>query len=161
MWLQEVIYKFGTKNLILQKFCYFSGTWDFYYLIPLRCIFSRNVAFNQYFWFPAVNWVTKWTKNVKFGCILFEPKFTISKDSSNNVFFLSEDYLWSKYQQDRLIIGWVGPKTPPKRDHFMAAESIRKTLKMFNYTTKNAILMKLTTLVNILIRSFICQNVVV
>ena len=33
----------------------------------------------------------------------------------------------------------------PKIDHFMDTESIRKTLKTFNFTTTNAIPMKLTT----------------
>ena len=40
------------------------------------------------------------------------------------------------------------PQTPPppkKRGHFMNVESIQKALKIFNFATKNAILMKITT----------------
>ena len=41
------------------------------------------------------------------------------------------------------ILGSKGPNKP-KRDHFMTAESIRKMLKIFNFSTTNAMLMKLT-----------------
>ena len=34
----------------------------------------------------------------------------------------------------------------PKKDHFVDAELVRKTLKNFNLATTNAILMKLTTI---------------
>ena len=43
------------------------------------------------------------------------------------------------------ILGSKDPKTP-KKAHFMDAESVRKTLKTFNWTT-NAILIKLTTII--------------
>ena len=45
------------------------------------------------------------------------------------------DYIW----------GSKGQK-PPKKGHFMDTELVRKTLKTFNLTTTNAILMKLTTI---------------
>ena len=40
-------------------------------------------------------------------------------------------------------LGVKGKKTP-KKGHFMDAKSVRKTLKTYNLTTTNAILMKLT-----------------
>ena len=39
---------------------------------------------------------------------------------------------------------------PSKNGNFMDAESVRKTLKTFNLTSKNAILMKLTTIMYLL-----------
>ena len=41
--------------------------------------------------------------------------------------------------------GGVRAQNPPKKDYFVDAESVRKTLEIFNLTTINAILMKLTT----------------
>ena len=41
-------------------------------------------------------------------------------------------------------IGWVRAQKPPKRGYFMDAGSSHKTLEIFNLTTTNAILMKLT-----------------
>ena len=43
-----------------------------------------------------------------------------------------------------LFFGEQGLKSPHKKDHFMDAELVRKTLKIFNLTTTYAILMKLT-----------------
>ena len=37
-------------------------------------------------------------------------------------------------------------QNPPKKGHFMDAQSVRKTLKTFNLTTTTAILVKLTTI---------------
>ena len=44
------------------------------------------------------------------------------------------------------IFGGVRTRKPPKKGHFVDAESVRKALKIFNLTTTNAILMKLTTI---------------
>ena len=38
----------------------------------------------------------------------------------------------------------LNPPPPPQEGHFMDAESVRKILKIYNFTTTNAILMKLT-----------------
>ena len=54
------------------------------------------------------------------------------------------DYLWSKFQQTRAIFGREKAKGTPKRDHFMDAP--RKHLKIYNLTTANATLMKLSTI---------------
>ena len=43
-------------------------------------------------------------------------------------------------------IGGVRAQKPPKKGYFVDAESVRKTLEIFNLTTTNAILMKLTTI---------------
>ena len=59
------------------------------------------------------------------------------------------DYLWSKFQQTRAIFGGERSQEPPKRDHFMDAASVRKHLKIYNLTTTNATLMKLTTVMHL------------
>ena len=45
------------------------------------------------------------------------------------------------------IFAGVRVQKPPKKGHFVDAESVSKTLKTFNLTTTNAIRMKLTTIV--------------
>ena len=45
------------------------------------------------------------------------------------------------------IFGGVRAQNPPKKNHFMDAKSLRKTLKLFNLTTTNSVLMKLTTII--------------
>ena len=56
------------------------------------------------------------------------------------------DYLWSKFQQIRALFGGETAQKPPKRGHFMDAASPRKHLKIYNLTTTNAALMKVTTI---------------
>ena len=43
-------------------------------------------------------------------------------------------------------IGGVRAQKPPKRGYYLEAESVRKTLEIFNLTTANAMLKKLTTI---------------
>ena len=57
-----------------------------------------------------------------------------------------KNYLWLKFQQTRAIFGGEKAQKPPKRDHFMDAAEPRKHLKIYNLTTANATLMKLTTI---------------
>ena len=45
------------------------------------------------------------------------------------------------------IFGGVRAQNTPKKNHFMDAKSLRKTLKLFNLTTTNSVLMKLTTII--------------
>ena len=40
----------------------------------------------------------------------------------------------------------IRAQKPPKKGYFVDAESVRKTLEIFNLTTANAILIKLTTI---------------
>ena len=56
------------------------------------------------------------------------------------------DYFWSKFQQTRAIFGRERAQKPLKRGHFMDAVLPRKHLKIYNLTTANATLMKLTTI---------------
>ena len=51
--------------------------------------------------------------------------------------------------------GGIRAQNLPKKGHFMDAESVQKTLKIYNLTIKNAMLIKLTTLC-IFMRPFIC-----
>ena len=58
-----------------------------------------------------------------------------------------KNYFWSKFQQTQAIFGGEkAQKPPPKKGHFMDAASPRKHLKIYNLTTANATLMKLTTI---------------
>ena len=43
-------------------------------------------------------------------------------------------------------IGGVRAQKPPKKGYFVDAKSVRKTLEVFNLTTANTVLMKLTTI---------------
>ena len=55
-------------------------------------------------------------------------------------FCLLEYYLWWEFRQYWTIFGRVRSQKPPKRDYFVDAASVRKTWKIFNFTTTNAIL---------------------
>ena len=57
-----------------------------------------------------------------------------------------KEYLWSKFQQTRAIFGGERAQKPPKWGHFMDAASPQQHFKIYNLTTTNAILMKLTTI---------------
>ena len=46
----------------------------------------------------------------------------------------------------------LGPRTSPKKGHLMDAELVRKTLNIYNLTIKNAILIKLTTII------YVCET---
>ena len=59
---------------------------------------------------------------------------------------LMRDYLWSKFQQTQTIFGGERAQKPPKSGHFMDAASPQKHLKIYNLTTANAALIKLTTI---------------
>ena len=71
-------------------------------------------------------------------------KIGIFKRFIKHTFCLLECYLWWKFQEYQTISGGVRASKPPQKGHFMDAESVRKILKIYNFTTTNAILMKLT-----------------
>ena len=75
--------------------------------IPKEVVLAEILVLSSIFDFPVVNWAPKWTRTVNFGCTTFQPKLNNLKDSSNIVFVLLEDYLWSKFQLDRTIFGRV------------------------------------------------------
>ena len=54
-----------------------------------------------------------------------------------------EYYLWWKFWQNLAIFGGVRAQNLPKKGHFMDAESVRKTWKIYNLTIENSILIKL------------------
>ena len=113
--------------------------------IPKGVFFPEVLVFKQCFWFsgsklaPKMNqicnlwvhsiWVKIQTFEVFFKyCVCLIGRLPLIKISArlNNI--------WRSNAQN-----------PYKWDSFMDTESIRKTLKIFNFTTRNAILMKLTT----------------
>ena len=95
--------------------------------------------------FLEENWAQKWTKTINFGYVLFLLKHLILKDCSETVFTLWKTYLWSKFQQTQVIFAGERAQKTPKRGHFMDVALPRKHLKIYNWTTTNAALMKLTT----------------
>ena len=78
---------------------------------------------------------------------LFFIKTQILQFFFKQCFCLLEYYFRWIFWQYWIIFGAVRAKKPPTKSHFMAAESVRKTLKTFNLTTTNAILMKLSTII--------------
>ena len=113
--------------------------------IPKNVVFAEILVFSNIFGFPAVNWAPKWNKTVNFGCLPFELKYKILKYFSNFVFPNTNwrPPLVKISAKLNNILGKKGQKNP--RKGFMDAESIPKSLKNFNFTTTNAILMKLIT----------------
>ena len=117
------------------------------YLIVIRMQFLEKILiFGNVLGFLGVSWAQKWTKTINFGYVLFLLKQLILKDCSETVFVLWKMYLWLKFQQTRVIFAGERAQKPPKRGHFMDAASPRKHLKIYNLTTTNATLMKLTTI---------------
>ena len=96
------------------------------------------MVFSNIFGFLAVNLAPKWTETVNFSWIPFEPKFKILKDFSNTVFFLLETTYGKSFSKIKQYLG------AHEIAHFMDTESFQKTLKIFNFTTTYAILMRLT-----------------
>ena len=109
---------------------------------PKNSVFPKLLVFCNIFGFPAVNWAQKWTKTINFQSLSFEPNFEILKDFSNNVFVLL-DYFWSKFEPDQTMFWGIKVQKSPQKGAI--SESIQETLKIFNFTTTYAIMMKLTT----------------
>ena len=68
----------------------------------------------------------------------------IFQKTFKNCFCLLEYYLWWEFRQYSTIFGGVRAQKPPKKGHFLDAESVHKTLRIFNLTNTNCRLMKLT-----------------
>ena len=80
-----------------------------------------------------------------FWSVLFPQKLKSFKKILNNVFVCQSITPGENCRKLDHIWGSKCPKTSQK-EHFMDAESVRKTLKFFDLTTKNSILMKLITI---------------
>ena len=106
--------------------------------IPQDVVFAEILVFSIIFGFPVVNWAPKWTKTIKFECVPFKQKYKIFNDFPNILFVLSDTLVKVSAKSNNI---WV-----QKMVHFMDAELILKTSKIFNFITAGAaILMKLTT----------------
>ena len=137
--------------LISKELCDFSDLGLTLFDISKDAFFAENFVFGNIFGFLAINWTPKCTKAVDFGCVSFEPKRKILKDFSKTMFFLLETSAGQNFSKIEQYLEGKSPPppttqthTPKKGGHFMDAESIRKTLKVFNFTTTCTILMKLT-----------------
>ena len=115
-------------------------------IIPMDAAFAEILIFSNNFGFSSVNWAPKWTKTVNSSCIRFEPKFKILDTKIFQTLCFSYWRLPMVKVSARSNNIW-GSKDPnfAKRGHFMGTESIKQILKIFNFTTTYAILMKLTT----------------
>ena len=106
--------------------------------IPQDVVFAEILVFSIIFGFPVVNWAPKWTKTIKFECVPFKQKYKIFNDFPNILFVLSDTLVKVSAKSNNI---WV-----QKMVHFMDAELILKTSKIFNFIIAGAaILMKLTT----------------
>ena len=123
--------------------------WFFWDLGHILLIISKGAAFakilvlSNIFDFSAVNLALKWTETVNFSCIPFVANIKVLKDFSNTVFFLLETTYGQRFSKIKQYFGKKGPKKSQKGT--MNTESIQKTLKIFHFTNRYAILMKLTT----------------
>ena len=108
---------------------------------------GKIFGFRQYLGFPGENWAQKWTKIMNFGYVSFPLRHLILKDCFETIFVLWKTYLWLKFQQTRAIFAWERAQKPLKRGHFMDALLPRKHLKIYNLTTTNVALTKLTTII--------------
>ena len=102
------------------------------------------------FRFRPSSWGNGWSmldQKCKLWLRLFFMKTRILQVFFKQCFCLLEYYLWREFRQYWTIFVGVRAQKPSKKSHFMDAESIRKTLKTFDSTTTNAILMKLTTII--------------
>ena len=78
-------------------------------------------------------------QTVNFGRVSFKPKCKFLKHFSNCVCLIGDKLEY------RTIFGGITAQETPKKGHLMDAESIQKILKIFNFTTTYAKLMKFTT----------------
>ena len=98
----------------------------------------------------GVNGPQSWAKTekkVKFWKRAVSLKIRICQNLLKHPVPLLENYLWCKFQQDRIIFGGVRAQKPPKMAQFMDAPSPRNFFKIFNLRTTNAMKMKLGTIV--------------
>ena len=70
----------------------------------------------------------------------------ILKNCSETGFVFWKTHHWLNFQQTWVLFIGKTTKKLPKRDNFMDTASIQKHLEIYNLTTKNATLMKLTTI---------------
>ena len=108
---------------------------------------GKILVFDNILDFLRVIWPQKWNKTVNFGYVLFPFKYLILKHYSESAFVLWETYLWSKFQQIRVIFVGETAQKPRKSGYIMDAASPWKYLKIHNLTITNATLKKLTTII--------------
>ena len=73
-------------------------------------------------------------------------KYSNSSKAFQNLFLFATVLPLVKISTILDHIGKVRAQKPPKNAYFVDAESVRKTLGIFNLTTTNAMRMKLTTI---------------
>ena len=123
-------------------------TWFSLIWIAQRLIFFHRYCLS-FFNFGHLHKETggqSWTKSANFRSAAFSWKLNSFKFFFKQCFCLLEYYLKQECRQCWTIFGGIMTQKPSREGHFMDAESVRKTLKTFNLTTTNAILMKLTTI---------------
>ena len=108
--------------LILQELCDCFGTWGLRYLIFLRMQFLQKfIVPSNIVGFPVVNRASQLSKIVNLGWIPLEPKYA---------------KFWRIFQTVFVLLDTTSNQN---------SEVVQKTMNNFNFTTTNAILIKLNT----------------
>ena len=133
------------KIVLFLERCEEIEPWFWYIWITQWLRFFPTTAY--LFRFRPSSGGTGWTKSANFGSASFSWKLESFNFFFKQCFCLIGYYLCWELRQYRTILRGVRGQKPRKKGHFVDVESVRKTLKTFNLTTTNAILMKLTTIV--------------
>ena len=123
-----------------QKFCAIWCEITFIWLIFLRIQFLQKFSFEAIFSvFRQKNCAPKWTKTVNFAKFnSSQAKFKIFDGFfiSNTVFVLLENYLLSKFQQDRTIfLGLRGQPPPPLHPKEVISSMLNQCKKLWKFST--------------------------
>ena len=114
---------------------------------PMPKFFHENYLFFSISAIFRKNWGVKDGPKVQIvGISRFRKNLNFS-EIYKHTFSLLEYYFWLKFHQNRAIFGGVRTQKAPKKGHSTDAESVWKTLKIYNLTTADAILMKLTRII--------------
>ena len=112
--------------------------------IPEDVFFEKILVFVSTFDFLVVNRAQKWTKTVRFWVSPFWRK---AKKFEKHCVCLMREYLCQKFQWNQALFGGERAPKLPKMGHCMDAELVRKHFRIYNLTTTNAIILKLTTII--------------
>ena len=109
-------------------------------------------VFPQYCLFFSILTILRRKRGVKVGpkVLILRPsffhKYSNSSKNFQTVFLFARVLTLVRIAAILDHIGGVRTQKSPKKGHFVDAESVRKTLEIFDLTTTNAMLMKLTTI---------------
>ena len=114
-----------------------------YFNNPMAEVFSHDYFFFSILVIFKGNGGSKLNQKCKFWIRRFSTKLESFKKLSNKVFVCQSATFGENFGKIGPCLGGVKAQKPPKKGYFTNAESVRKTLKTYNLTTTNAILMKI------------------